>query len=255
MRKIIRIFIIILIFIFTVVVRHYSISLNKLKPSSVEKYQDEELNDNIIFFRDIETREIVGKKLEYDYTIDTVEEVFEILTSKSNTLPMGYTPSISPSTDLNSYEENDNLLTLNLSEEFYNSSNIDNAIEELYVNYYLIGYKKLAIKVNDILVTDTYISETIVTNKVYGESTLASVQNILVINEEENGILIPEIHVINSNVTIMDYLYEQYKGYINMMDMIDDKISIETFNEDDNYLISLVINSNFSYEYGIILSK
>ncbi len=246
MRKLIKIFIFIMIFIFIVVVRHYSINTNTITPSSIEKYQKEDLSDNVLFFRSIETDKLVGKKLEYNYKIDTIEEVFDLLTAKSNTLPLGYKPSISPSTKLLSYEEELGKLTLNLSVEFNNSYSTSNAIEELYVNYYLLGFRKLSIEVNGTNVTNNVVTEKIMSNIIYDEIAVTDVKAVFLIKENSSDELIPEIHIVNNNIGIVDYLYNQYKEYISVIDIIEDKVTVTTFNEEDNYLISLVINSNLN---------
>ncbi len=217
-----------------------------ITPTNIERYQEDDLNDNVLFFRDIETNKLVGKKLGFNYVIDTIEEIFDLLTSKSNTLPLGYKPSISPSTSLISYEEDLDKLTINLSSEFNNSSNINNAIEELYVNYYLQGYKKLSIEVDGSKVTNNFITESIMSNIIYDEIAVTSVKNVFIIKENSNDELIPEIHIINKNINTVDYLYRQYKEYISVLNIIEDKVTVTTFKEDDNYLISLVINSNLN---------
>ncbi len=254
MKKLIRIFIFVLIIVFIVAVRRYSLSLNKIIPSGIERYQEEDLLENVLFFRDIESSELVGKRLEYNYQIDTIEEIFEVLTSKSNTLPLGYRSSLSPSTSLINYQTENDKLILNVSEEFNNSSNIDNVIEELYVNYYLLGYKRLSIEVNGNRLTSNFVTESVISNKVYDEITVTNVKSIFVVKEKDNN-LIPEIHVIKEDINLIDYLYEQYKGYISMLEVFEDTITISTYSEDDIYLISLIINSNFSNEYGIIVKS
>ncbi len=255
MKKFIKIFIFILILIFIIAVRHYNISISRIVPVSIEEYQKEQLNENVLFFRNIETDELVGKKLEYDYIIDTVDEVFELLTAKANTLPIGYSPSISPSTNLIGYNTDGDKLTINLSDEFNNSRNIDNSIEELYVNYYILGYKRLSIEVNGSMITDGYINESVVDNRIYDEITVTSIKSVMVVKESIGGYLIPQIHIVNKNISLIDYLYEQYKEYISMMDVVDDTITINTYSEEDIYLISLIINSNLSNEYGIIVES
>ncbi len=235
-----------MIFIFIVVVRQYGINTNTITPTSIERYQEKDLNDNVLFFRSIETDELVGKKLEYNYTVDTIEEVFDVLTAKSNTLPLGYKPSISPSTKLLSYEEDFDKLTLNLSEEFNNSSITSNAIEELYVNYYLLGFRKLSVEVNGTNVTKNVVTETIMSNLIYDEIAITNVKPVFLIKVNNNDELIPEMHIVNNNMVVIDYLYNQYKEYISGMDIIEDKVTVTTFNEEDNYLISLVINSNLN---------
>lgn len=112
-------------------------------------YEQVQTIEHKIYYYD-ETN-LVYVNIDFDHDIK-VEDVFDLLTNKSNSIIEDYDTKLIVSTKLIDYEINNNTIILNLSEDFlrYKEEECGEIYNQLKHSYSNIGYSSLVIKINNI---------------------------------------------------------------------------------------------------------
>lgn len=214
--------------------------------------------------------DLVGINLKVDsLEEDEIVQKWELLTSKANTYPLGYSTPVAPSTKLTKYEVLQNKLTLVLSEEFLNSDG-KNALACIAWTFCNDEIDEVVIKVNDLVLSNLQdysfdkIDKTINVNYVFETSYLFEADYITILHEEDN-FFIP-ITYFFKDIMPVDFLAckllsddlvsnDGYNYEINENELIinlgsDEVISTEVINEFKEAVklnfdvLSLTINNN-----------
>lgn len=214
--------------------------------------------------------DLVGINLKVDsLEEDEIVQKWELLTSRANTYPLGYSTPVAPSTKLTKYEVLQNKLTLVLSEEFLNSDG-KNALACIAWTFCNDEIDEVVIKVNDLVLSNLQdysfdkIDKTINVNYVFETSYLFEADYITILHEEDN-FFIP-ITYFFKDIMPVDFLAckllsddlvsnDGYNYEINENELIinlgsDEVISTEVINEFKEAVklnfdvLSLTINNN-----------
>lgn len=162
-----------------------------------------------------------------DENSDVVETVFSLFTSKSNTLPLGLRTPIQPSTQLNKYEIDNNVLILDLSEEFlyYNinrEQQIITALTQTFSNIFEINKIKILINGKQLSTLNSgyNVSNGIEVSNIYNtyldcmtinESSVAQVY-MFSVNQNE-PYLVPVNYIYDKNKDKVEYIFNTITGY------------------------------------------
>ena len=153
---------------------------------------------------------LVGVNIKIDVEEDDeIVQKWDLLTSKANTYPLGYSTPITPSTKLNKYEILQNKLTLVLSEEFYNSDG-KNALASIAWTFCNDSIDEVIIKIDEKIVTELQnyqfnkIDKTINVNSIFETSYLFEAEYITILHNE--GEFLKPVTYFYKDVSSVDFI-------------------------------------------------
>ena len=171
--------------------------------------------------------------------VDTIEEdevcqKWNLLTKEVNKIPNGYTSPIDVNTSLISHKTENNVLTLNLSEEFKNSSG-RSTIECIAWNFCNDDVNEVVIKIEEEVINEINnyyyknITKSLGVNLTYESAYLFEADYITIVHHDIN-VIKPVTYLFDSNNNIYDYTLKKI------------------FNQDDE-LNELVIANGYQYTF------
>lgn len=239
--------------------------------NNIEPY-DEIVSDNptqlIYVFN--KSKGFVGVNIKVeDENDDEIVQKWDLLTSKSNTYPLGYYTPIETSTTLTKYEILNNKLTLVLSEDFLNSDG-KNALASIAWTFCNDDIDEVVIKVGDKIVNNlqgysfSKISRSINVNYIFETSYLFEADYLTILHNEgdyfypvtyffneDNSVDFMVSKILNSDIIKKDtYTYEITDDVLTINLATDEVLSTEVIGEIRqtiklNYEINhLTINNN-----------
>lgn len=114
-----------------------------------------ETDGTCIYYITQENR-VIGVPVELVSTnvYEKIEEVFQYLTSQSNSVGVAYHTALVPSTYLKTYKVKDKTVTLNVSDDFYryNKKEIERLLAQILYSYREIGFETVKLEINNVLV-------------------------------------------------------------------------------------------------------
>ena len=153
---------------------------------------------------------LVGVNIKIDVEEDDeIVQKWDLLTSKANTYPLGYSTPIAPSTKLNKYEILQNKLTLVLSEEFYNSDG-KNALASIAWTFCNDSIDEVIIKIDEKIVTELQnyqfnkIDKSINVNYIFETSYLFEAEYITILHNE--GEFLKPVTYFYKDVSSVDFI-------------------------------------------------
>ena len=196
---------------------------------------------------------------------DPVLSVFELLTTKSNQLPIGTTSLISPMTRLIDYSIEKDVLTLNLSKEFltYDPQDEQQVLESLVWSFTEIpGIECVKFKIenepvsnlNGALAVGRGLTRDMGVNLELDTASLDNTQLVTVYfmtDDSQNAMLVPVTRLIPNSVDPIDYAVNTLiqgatsKDYISVFDHQTTLLSSPTIQDG---LISLNFSSELYYD-------
>lgn len=179
---------------------------------------------------------------------DTVSQKWDLLTTNAASIPTNYTSPINQKAKLLGHEENNGVLTLNVSSEFLESAG-RSAIECLAWNYCNNSISEVVVKVNDevINMVDGYyfskISKDLGANLTFETNYLFEADHVTIVYHD-NGLITPVTYFYDSSYKKMDYIVaKMFSSNTEMSDLVSSKAySYELKNN------IMVINIDYSKE-------
>lgn len=196
---------------------------------------------------------------------DQVQAVFDLLTIKSNQLPLKTTSLISPMTVLNDYTLNDETLTLDLSKEFlnYDASQEQQVVESLVWSFTsLEGVDRVKFEIdgqpvsnlNGTLAVERGLTRQMGINLEMDTNNLDNTQLVtlyFMTDDTQNGLLVPVTRLIPSSVDPVNYAIDSLiQGSVGgeYISVFDNQTTLMTEPVIENGVITLNFSSDLYYD-------
>lgn len=180
---------------------------------------------------------------------DVVCQKWDLLTKDVMTLPNGYSSPIDINTVLINHEVNENILTLNVSEDFLNSEG-RSTIECLAWNYCIDGITEVVVKIEDQVVNNlnnyyfSKITKSIGVNMTYESAYLFEADFVTVIHHEDDYIK-PVTYYFDSENDLYEYTINKIFKYSELSEMVSGNNYSYTI-EEDLFVINFEYSSSLS---------
>ena len=265
---------------FAMVVVYYSVTNEDLGPRSylIQEIGQEATSghvtsneDDLSIYMMSEDELLVPVSIEPGHETNEIEDIFNVLTTQPNRLPVGVKSTLGPDVILHNYTLQNKTLTLNVSTEFlaYQQEHKRTLFESLVFTFTSIdGIEKLKFKVDGepldlttlALDNETGLSQEMGINLHFDALTTAYMQPVTlyfykVVNETE--VLVPITHLIPNDENVIDYTIEHLKiGSLedNYYTLLDTNVALLEPQTLENNILSLNFNDFIysSYETSTI---